>query len=79
MNPGYEMWTLEELEAENQRLLAAIQEIKTEQDELLPYLDAAWVTRNAEEAAKADPRLTQSIGRDVTAYFDDEEGGQENG
>ncbi len=58
----YEYMTLEALEAEKQRLDAEIEAIKAERRELLPHLDAAWKNRNAEEASKADPALTQGIG-----------------
>ena len=66
---GYSDWTLEELEAEKQRLQGEVEALRVEIRDLLPYLDAAWRRRNVEEAAKADPSLTQTIGQNQSAIF----------
>ena len=54
--------TLTELIAEQQRLVDAIAALRVELKALGPYLDTAWQAQIAEDAAKADPRLTQGIG-----------------
>lgn len=58
----YADMTLEELEAANKWFRDQIQELKANQRELLPYLDAAWREQNKADAAKADPNLTQGVG-----------------
>lgn len=62
MGKAYEEMTLEELVAEQSRLDEAIGVLKEQRRNLIPFLDAAWEAKTAEEAAKADPRLTQGIG-----------------
>ncbi len=58
----YADMTLEELQAEQRSLYLAIEEIRAQQQLLLPYLDAVWREQNKADAAQADPNLTQGIG-----------------
>lgn len=58
----YEDMTLEELVAENNRLWEIRQAAKAEQAKLQPYLDAANLAEQAQNAAGGDPALTQGIG-----------------
>lgn len=60
--PDYSTWTLEQLEAENNRLWEMRQALKARQMEIVPYLEAAHKNRQEEAAAQADPALTQIIG-----------------
>ena len=62
MGKEYADMTLEELVAENNRLWDMRQQLKAEQAALQPYLDAAWEAKAKQDAAKADPALTQGIG-----------------
>lgn len=65
---NYENMTLEELEAENQRLMRERAEIKAQMMELKPWYDLALAReerrrRNAaQEKAKIDPAMWQGIG-----------------
>lgn len=61
MGKAYEEMTLEELVAEQSRLDEDIRVLKERRRGLIPFLDAAWEAKTAEDAAKADPKLEQGI------------------
>lgn len=60
--PEYADWTLEELQEASWNIEAEIRRLKEEQRVLLPFLEAAHRAKNEEDAAKADPGLTQGVG-----------------
>ena len=68
---NYEDMTLEELEAENQRLMQARADIKAQMMLLKPFYDAAAAAEErrrilaAMEKAKIDPALWQGVGMEA--------------
>lgn len=77
----YASMMLEELQTANQHLWSLREQLKALQLEIVPFIEAAEAERLAAELAKADPALTQGIGK-VTVWpppYEEQNEGDNNG